>query len=470
MKGPFSLIEHPGVFDLRKRIARALLLPALSLLAVSSAQAAPTVYPTGVTIYDPARAWNTYVVFDARDRHTYLIDMNGNVVHQWDRIGFPSEILDPAVSGGKLGHLLVQEEGSGGHGEDFYVNPAIAELDWDGNTVWEWGAEAPGGAAQQNHDWQRLANGHTLIVASLRHPVAGFSAPVVRDQALYEIAPDGGVVWKWVVSEHLDEFGFSPEGLKMLREGFTSAGSEAGFLTINNMQTLGPNRWFESGDQRFHPDNIMIDSREGNVIAIIDKRTGHFSWRIGPYYPGHLNSPAHRLYNHEFPQPVDQIVGQHDAHLIPEGLPGAGNLLVFDNQGPAGFPQAFLNALGGSRVLEIDPVKKEIVWQYTGEDSGAPLWSFHSSFISSARRLPNGNTLINEGMHGRIFQVTPNGEIVWEYVSPYTGEISFGGRNVKMHWVFRAQPVPYDWVPAGTPHSERAVVPPALESFHIDSQ
>ncbi|MEN1374853.1 ArsR family transcriptional regulator, partial [Pseudomonas aeruginosa] len=106
------------------------------------------------------------------------------------------------------------------------------------------------------------------------------------------------------------------------------------------------------------------------------------------------------------------------AHLIPEGLPGAGNLLVFDNQGDAGYPSVQRGLVSGSRVLEIDPLKKQIVWQYTAEDSQQPGWAFYSAFISSARRLPNGNTLIDEGQNGRFFQVTPGGEIVWEYVSP----------------------------------------------------
>ena len=437
------------------------------LLGTNAVDSAPSVYPTGVTIYDPIKAWNTYVVFDGRDGITYLIDMNGNVAHKWDAIGFPSDIMDPAVTGGKLGHIIVQEKGDGGHVDILFSNPAITELDWHGNTVWRWGEEAPGGAAQQNHDWERLVNGNTLIIATLDHAVPGFSAPVVHDQAIYEIAPSGEIIWRWEMGQHIKDLGLSDKGLKMLREGFTSAGSQAGIVMINNMQTLGPNRWYDAGDKRFHPDNLMIDLREANVIAIIDKHTGEFVWRMGPYYPGHLDSPVSRPYLYKVPRPVDQIVGQHDAHLIPKGLPGAGNLLVFDNQGPAGFPPAYLGATSGSRVLEIDPMKSEIVWQYTGEDAGLPVWSFFSSFISSARRLPNGNTLITEGATGRIFQVTPTGETVWEYISPYVGEMSFGGRVVKMRWVFRAQPVPYDWVPADTPRSEIAVVPPNLNSFRI---
>ncbi|HMY40488.1 MAG TPA: hypothetical protein PK011_14280, partial [Marinagarivorans sp.] len=110
----------------------------------------------------------------------------------------------------------------------------------------------------------------------------------------------------------------------------------------------------------------------------------------------------------------------------------------------------------GSRVLEIDPIKNEIVWQYTGVDSGAPNYTFYSSYISSARRLPNGNTLIDEGMNGRFIQVTPQGEIVWEYISPYFSQANPKDEKPTINnSVYRAQPVPYDWAPAGTPHSEK---------------
>jgi hypothetical protein len=116
-----------------------------------------------------------------------------------------------------------------------------------------------------------------------------------------------------------------------------------------------------------------------------------------------------------------------------------------------------LRALTGSRVLEIDPVKQRVVWEYAGTDNDRPTWSFYSSFISSARRLPNGNTLIDEGMNGRVFQVTGDGEIVWEYVSPYFGPAPLGpaGKKLLTNWIYRAQPVPYDWVPPDTPHGER---------------
>jgi len=121
-----------------------------------------------------------------------------------------------------------------------------------------------------------------------------------------------------------------------------------------------------------------------------------------------------------------------------------------------------LKVFPGSRALEIDPVKQQIVWEYTGSDSDAPEWTFYSSFISDARRLPNGNTLINEGMNGRFFQISPAGEIVWEYVSPYFGPQPFGpaGKKVQANTVYRAQPVPYDWTPPDTPHGRARGRPP----------
>jgi hypothetical protein len=410
------------------------------------------------------------VIFDGRDGRTYLIDMNGNEVRTWNHVGFPSEMIDPKLTGGDRGHVFVQTAGTGGHGPAIFNNKTIAELDWNGKIVWEWGAKAPGGNALQNHDQHRLANGNTLLISKIVHEVPGFQKQPVNDQVIYEVTRNGDIAWRWVSSEHLEEFGFTPESLALIRAGFTISGSRSGFLVLNDMEPLGPNRWHDVGDKRFHPDNIMIDSREGNFLAIIDRQTGKIVWRIGPDYPDSGRPPAQRAFNHTVPRPVDQLVGLHDSHMIPKGLPGAGNVLVFDNQGSAGFPPAYLASFAGSRVVEIDPRRKEIVWQYNAENSGAALWTFFSSFISSARRLPNGNTLICEGMNGRLFQVTPKGQIVWEYVNPHFGRMAFGPsptNEIVTNWVFRAQPVPYDWVPEGTPRSEVAVTPPPVEQFRV---
>jgi hypothetical protein len=129
---------------------------------------------------------------------------------------------------------------------------------------------------------------------------------------------------------------------------------------------------------------------------------------------------------------------------------------VFDNGGLAGYGE-LLPGLGPfwpafyrdySRVLEIDPQTLDVVWEYRVDrpDTAKGERKFFSWFISSAQRLPNGNTLIDEGADGRIFEVTQFGEIVWEYIWKTTegpgSLLQFGNA------VYRAYRIPYDWVPA----------------------
>jgi hypothetical protein len=78
--------------------------------------------------------------------------------------------------------------------------------------------------------------------------------------------------------------------------------------------------------------------------------------------------------------------------------------------------------------------------------------------------LPNGNTLITEGADGRLFEITPENEIVWEYVSPYFGT------NQPVNRVYRAYRLPYEWVPQLARPVERAVVPPDVKEFRVPAQ
>ena len=448
-----------------------LVAPLVAWIVASCAQATPLVYPTGVTVYRPSAAYSSFVLFGAPDGKSYLIDMDGNQVHSWPYVGFPTLALDPKLAHGNKGHVLV-------HLDKFIGDKVVAELDWRGRMVWNWGEHAPGGAALQDQDWVRLSNGDTLLLCTYNHVIPELSLQPIADQAIYEVTPTGRMVWKWVAGDHLKEFGISAEGMRILHKALADGFTGMGFLTINAMQVVGLNKWWDSGDKRFNPSNIIISSREASFIAIVDKRSGRVIWRLGPDYRGSSTSPqgprfgaALRFLEPTFsdavPRPLDQLSGQHDAHIIPEGLPGAGDVLVFDNEGPSGFPTIRLSHHVGSRVLEIDPLRKEIVWQYTAESSGQADWTFYSSFLGSAQRLPNGNTLIDEGMDGRIFQVTPRGEIVWEYVNPHFGPaIVTRNKHIQSNWVYRAQQIPYGWVPADTQHSEKPIAPPVLDKSH----
>jgi len=82
------------------------------------------------------------------------------------------------------------------------------------------------------------------VLANLVHPVKGFKQPQVLDDVVYEVNPAGKVVWKWIASEHLNEFGFSPSELKLVRNA-----EIADYLHVNNLKVVGPNRWFAAGDK-----------------------------------------------------------------------------------------------------------------------------------------------------------------------------------------------------------------------------
>ncbi len=189
-----------------------------------------------------------------------------------------------------------------------------------------------------------------------------------------------------------------------------------------------------AGDERFHPDNFIWDGRHTNTIAVISKETGKIAWKVGPDYS--LTSELRAL---------GWIIGLHHAHMIPKGLPGEGNILVFDNGGAAGYgapnpgaPNGRMNAVRDySRVVEFDPVTLELVWEYSAlkaDGDRVRACRFYSRPWSSAQRLPNGNTLICEGAGGRLFEVTPELEIVWEFIS-------------SRETCYRAYRVPYEWIP-----------------------
>jgi hypothetical protein len=432
---------------------RILVFTAAALLSIAgSAMAVPTDTPTGVTIFDHERAYPCGVLFST-DENTYLIDKEGHLIRQWPEQGFPAKMLDPKLVGGQKGVIGVQlsaievTNGAAATGlvpgmPSVFRNKTVGLVDWDNKPLWTWGSSAPGGAARQHHDWTRLANGNMLFLTNASRTIPGFGDRSMLDDVIREVSPKGQVVWSWSAADHLNEFGFTAAELALIKKK-----AAVDFLHTNDMRVIGTNRWEKAGDTRFAPDNILISSRDANFTAIIDRKTGDIVWRIGPDYPA---QDAHAS-PYALPKPIDQISGQHDAYMIPEGLPGAGDILMLDNQGEAGYPAVELPVSGGSRVIEINPSTKQIVWQYSAAYSGAPDWKFFTPFMGGAERLPNGNTLIDEAINGRFFEVTSQGEIVWEYVSPYKGAAPTrpvpGRPKPASNLVYRAQAVPLSWVP-----------------------
>jgi hypothetical protein len=236
---------------------------------------------------------------------------------------------------------------------------------------------------------------------------------------IYEVNAGGTVVWEWHAHDHLDLNRFSP------------ATPEGDWLHANSIQPLPENKWYDGGDERFKPGNILVNARNIDMMYIVDKATKRVVWEGTHDYKGGM---AH----------------SHEAEMIEKGLPGAGNVLIFDN---GLFPRHREHS-GQTFLIELDPITQKIVWKY--ETEGYSNMKFFSKTMGSQTRLPNGNTFIAEDNTGRLFQVKPDGDIVWEYVNR-------GGTT-------RPFPVAYDFTPqlkALARPAEFAVTPPNNLVWHL---
>ncbi|MEE0955195.1 MAG: aryl-sulfate sulfotransferase [Eubacterium sp.] len=440
----------------------------------------PHIFPTGTTIYKKSKCYNGYTLFPST-RGALLIDMMGNEVHLWSGLaGFPNKFLP----GGQVIGSTGARDGNFGYQDQL----DLVQVDWDGHIVWKFDhneeIEDPGTEkrwmARQHHDFQREGSpvgyyapgqepytdhGNTLILTHTNVSKPEITDKVLIDDRIIEVTWEGEIVWDWKASDHLEEFGFDEAARNTLYRSPNVRTGGGDWLHINSMSELGPNHWYDEGDERFNPRNIIIDSRNANILAIISRETGKLVWRIGPDF-----SASKEL------RELGWIIGQHHLHMIPKGLPGEGNLLVFDNGGMGGYGTPNPGSSDGvnngrrdySRVLEFDPVTLEIKWQFTPKEYGAILFTdaskFYSSYISSAQRLPNGNTLITEGSDGRLLEVTPEHDVVWEYINPYFSHIV--GR-FPTNMVYRAYRIPYEWAPRAEHRPEKSMEYIDISTFRI---
>ena len=387
-----------------RTFATAVLAAGIAALTSAASLPSQSVYPTGTTVWLQGRTDDGYTLFKAQGGFAVLIDMDGTVVNTWYHPLADHEVrtVQPLDSG----HILAFSR---------YVPPVgrpeqrtVAEMDYDGNVVWSWTLPPSLPDAGFHHDLQRLPNGNTMLLGVQEILIPSISPKLLEDDFIVEVDPAGKVVWTWETWQHFDEFGFTD----CQKEQIAKDGGD--WAHANTISVIPPNT---HTDPAFAEGNVILSYRFTNTIAIVDKVTGQIVWRLGP-------------------DPENYTWGQHQPHMIELGLPGEGNILVFDNGSGTGYCSE-RRATGMSRIYEIDPRSNDIIWRY-GE--GMRFWS---NIISGCQRLSNGNTLICSGVRGRLFEVETDGTIVWEYMSPYFIEQGLG----KDHRVYRAYRLPYDWVP-----------------------
>ena len=416
---------------------------------------------TTLTINKPEKAWEGITLLSCAGRGcqiatdfdpdaeilygALLIDMNGEFINGWlrDEInGIPAKLLP----GGRV---------MGGAGGGF-GGSILQLLNWSGNVLWE--QEAPGNGWHHDYNIKNSptgyyaprqkphSNGDRLMLTNYNavfddtEHISNFD---LLDDRLCIFDKKGNLKWDWTAADHFEQMGFSDAakfGIKYTQVRGAGGRTFSDWTHFNQAGWLGNNPHYRAGDSRFHPNNIIFDSRSSSLIGIIDHKTGEIVWKV---------DPDSRNY------PFGQIIGPHTAHMVPDGLPGAGNIIVFDNGGRSDFGAlaegcdgTFPSALRDySRFIEFDPTDYKVVQLYENKQAFTDTdgnWNrkFFSSFISSVQRLPNGNTLICEGNQARIFEITPENEIVWEY----NANSLAGGPGVIGRALYRAYRYPKSWV------------------------
>ena len=350
-----------------------------------------TVYPIGTTLYQPERCCSGYTLI-FRGLDVRLVDMNGREVNAWH--------LDTSVHdhGSDRAHLQADGHIVVCRGAMHATDGMVEEYDWEGNLVWQYFPEGTNPHHRllgPHHDLWRKDNGNTLLICreavpdeylvQVRNPL--WQNQTICGDTILEVNPAGEIVWEWHSHGHLDLNHY-----RLIASPGWFAGPENSTVVdwthVNTVRDLPENPWYDRGDERFRPGNVIISPRQLDTVYIIDRESGDIVWEYSGDYFGGLS-------------------GQHEPYMIPKDRPGAGNILIFDN---GASPWKDLGHAGMSYVLEVNPMTGELVWVY---DKGL---QFHSTYTSSAQRLLNGNTLICESVTRRVFEVTPDGDTVWEFI------------------------------------------------------
>jgi hypothetical protein len=231
--------------------------------------------------------------------------------------------------------------------------------------------------ARTHHDFTVDGEGniYTLVHEVHRQPLPGLPSqillPVVEDYVVV-LSSDGRELQRLGVTEALRS---SPFASILALPKPTDRGD---LWHANDIELLSDD--LAQAFPSLRAGQVMVSLRTVDTLIVVDLEQRSVVWA--------LRGPWHR---------------QHDPDFLPNG-----NLLVFDNKGHYGPGEP-------SRVLELDPTTWCVEWQYTGSAEDP----FYTRGAGAQQRLPNGNTLITESLPGRILEVTTEGDVVWEYLSPF---------------------------------------------------
>ncbi len=310
---------------------------------------------TGTLVDQREKAFEGLNFYGSRtEDRAFLIDMDGEVVHEWIFPSFRWQHLELLPDGGVLAVK------NGKH---------LIRVDKDSKLLWTYPADFHHSVWVDEGDIYALISEPRLMPEY--HPSVN-----VRDDLLVILSAGGELKEK---VSFMDLMLASPYAYLLpsvshmdFSERIASEGAvNMDVLHVNSVEVFDGRLAEES--ELFAKGNILTSIKHINAILILDGATREVLWLWGP----------------------TNLVLQHHPVLLDNG-----NILVFSNGNR------------NSEVIEINPLDRKVVWSY--QDPG----NFFTRTRGSNQRLANGNTLITESDTGYVFEVTIDGEVVWEFANP----------------------------------------------------
>jgi hypothetical protein len=331
----------------------------------------------GVVLNDRARSTPGYSLYTTRNLcRADLIDWDGRIVHTWQM-----------PEGGYVERSVLLPNG------DLLAigaNRALTERylmrqSWKGEVLWKRDLDL-------HHDITPTpGGGFTALALTIRRLGAVSPVAETRDDLIVRLTDDGTLIEEFSLYDMClarpEVFPFQTVAPAQKYDRFVVD------LFHSNSVYLMSRAGLAERDPFYASDNILVSIRHQDRVAVFDVKKREVVWAWGE----------------------GELIGPHDASVLP-----GGRVMIFDN----GLGR------GWSRVIELDPLTRKIEWEYKAD----PPQSFYTPSRGSCQRMANGNTLITESDRGRSFEVTPAGEIVWEFRNPH---LDAQGRRATMVRLYR---------------------------------
>jgi len=364
-------------------------LKALPYLAWTPAKNATE---SGVTKFNQEKSLSGINIYKSGNTpEAYLMDMSGHILHTWaaktedDDTWSNIELTDQ-------GDLIA------------FVNyEKLIRLDWDSNISWT--SDSQG----FHHDLSISKNEEIYAIARKTEYIPEFSfthltandyitilsktGELKKSISIAKLLLDANIpiIYEDIEADYPRETGlkklissidngagtsFFIRGLHKIEEFYEKITRPKDFFHTNTINIVN-HQLMSSPHKIFNEGEILISIRNQNLIAVVDIEKEIITWSWGE----------------------TELEHPHDPVMLSNG-----NILIFDN----GYKRKF------SRIIELNPVTQAIEWEY----KSIPPEDFYSETRGSNQKLANGNILISDSRNGHAFEITTDGEIVWEFYNP----------------------------------------------------